>query len=117
MADTKSLNDSSEELPLTPTGEPTDQLDPEENDFQDDEDFEKDTEDDVDFDEEPLDDDEEDLDDEEVKRLFPGQDDFAEEEEDDEDEEPYEGIRHGDQEDEGLVDDNMSSMPVIQSPS
>ena len=69
--------------------------------------------DDAEFDDAPMEDDDEDLDDDEVKRLFPGEDNFTA----DKDDEPYEGIRHGDDEDEGLVDDNMSGMPVIPSPS
>ncbi len=117
---TNNLSNSGEELPLSTTGEPTDQLAPEEDDdFEDDD--EMDDEDDTeldsdlsDFDNEPMDDDE-DLDEDEVKRLFPGEDTYSGDNEDDD--EPYEGIRHGDEEDEGLVDDNMSGMPVIPSPS
>lgn len=123
MAITNKLNSTIEELPLTTTGEPTDQLTPEENeddtDLDDDDltDDETDT-DDADFDDATIADEEEDLDDDEVKRLFPGEDDYTEDEDDvDEDEEPYEGIRHGDEEEEGLVDDNMSGMPVVPSPS
>lgn len=117
---TNNLSNSDEELPLNTTGEPTDQLAPEEDD-----DFEDDDEagDDMglnsdlsDFDNEPMDDDD-DLDDDEVKRLFPGEDTYSGNNEDEDEEEPYEGIRHGDEEDEGLVDDNMTGMPVIPSPS
>lgn len=114
-----------EELPVITTGEPTDQLEPEDNepetnDNQDDVDLDDDepkTNPD-DFDDEPMDDDE-DLDDDEVKRLFPGEDSYTKSDDDDDldDDEPYEGIRHGNEEDEGLVDDNMTGMPVIPSPS
>ena len=113
---------NNEELPLTTTGEPTDQLAPEEtDDFDEDDDLGENDgleTDQSDFDNEPLDDDA-DLDEDEVKRLFPGEDSYSENDndEDNETEEPYEGIRHGDDEDEGLVDDNMSGMPVIPSPS
>jgi hypothetical protein len=122
MATTDDLN-SQEELPVNTTGEPTDQLSPDEaepetDDLEDTDDDEVDDidEGDAEFDEEPIADEDEDLDDDEVKRLFPSEDDYTDSEDDD-DEEPYEGIRHGDKEDEGLVDDNMSSMPVIPSPS
>lgn len=101
------LSNSEEEFPLSTSGEPTDQLAPEEDGFEDDSE--------ADFDDEPMDDDD-DLDKDEVKRLFPGEDSYSENDLDDE-EEPYEGIRSGDEEDEGLVDDNMSGMPVIPSPS
>ncbi len=104
MATTSNFNSSEKEFPLAATGEPTDQLAPEEDDLEDDDlEDEANTEDEA-FDDEPIED-EEDLDEDEVKRLFPG------------DEEPYEGIRHGDEEDEGLVDDNMTGMPVVPSPS
>ena len=136
MATTNELNRTVEELPLTTTGEPTDQLTPEENeDDLDTEDAEanddlienddEDPDDDIDveeldtdnsdFDKASMEDDDEDLDDDEVKRLFPSEDSYTEDEGDEE--EPYEGIRHGDEEEEGLVDDNMSGMPVIPSPS
>ncbi|MVN22916.1 hypothetical protein [Mucilaginibacter arboris] len=122
MATTNNLNDTAEEQPLTTTGGPTDQLAPEgdakdNQDFEDDDDAPLDDElaaNSSDFDDEPIEDEDEDLDDDEVKRLFPGEDSYTEDEDDDE---PYEGIRHGDQEDEGLVDDNMTGMPVIPSPS
>lgn len=121
MATTDELN-SPEELPVNTTGEPTDQLSPEEttpetddSENTDEEEIDDVDEGDAEFDDEPIADDD-DLDDDEVKRLFPGEDNFTEDEDDDDDE-PYEGIRHGDQEDEGLVDDNMSAMPVIPSPS
>ncbi len=75
---TASNNYTEKEIPATVTGEPTNQLAPEEDDLEDDLDI-----DDADID----------------------------------DEEPYEGIRHGEEEDEGMVDDNMSGMPVVPSPS
>lgn len=100
MATKNQLNSSLEELPLTTTGEPTDQLSPE-----DDEDL-----DDAEFDETPLADDDEDLDEDEVSRLFPGENSYTQ------DEEPYEGIRK-ESEDDDLVDDNMTGMPVVPSPS
>ncbi|MGI4804197.1 MAG: hypothetical protein ACRYFL_05460 [Janthinobacterium lividum] len=78
MADTSNYY-LEEELPIIVTGEPTDQLAP----------------DDDDFDEEDLDIDE----------------DF------DNDDEPYEGIRHDDDEDDDMIDDNMTGMPVVPSPS
>lgn len=113
MATTSNFNSSEKEFPLAATGEPTDQLAPEEDDLEDyDLEDEANTEDEA-FDDEPIED-EEDLDEDEVKRLFPGEDDYTK---DEEDEEPYEGIRHGDEEDEGLVDDNMTGMPVVPSPS
>lgn len=125
MANLNNLESTEEELPLTTTGEPTDQLTPEEaddnDDLEDDDDQDDTTSDEElatknsDFDDEPIEDEDEDLDEDEVKRLFPGEDSYTEE--DDDEEEPYEGIRHGDQEDEGLVDDNMTGMPVIPSPS
>ncbi len=113
MATTSNFDSSEKEFPLAATGEPTDQLAPEEDDLGDDDlEDEANTEDEA-FDDEPMED-EEDLDEDEVKRLFPGEDDYTK---DEEDEEPYEGIRHGDEEDEGLVDDNMTGMPVVPSPS
>lgn len=66
----KNDNLSEEEMPVTVTGEPTDQLIPEE--------------------------------------------DLDETENDDE---PYEGIRHEDDEDDDMIDDNMTGMPVVPSPS
>lgn len=119
---TNNLSNSDEELPLNTTGEPTDQLAPGEDDgFEDGDEAEDDDDTELnsdlsDFDNEPMDDDE-DLDEDEVKRLFPGEDTYSGSNENEDDEEPYEGIRHGDEEDEGLVDDNMSGMPVIPSPS
>lgn len=103
-----------EEMLLSTTGEPTDQLGPEENEDDTDQDLEDDDLDtsQADFDDEPMEDDE-DLDEDEVKRLFPGEDDYTK----DDDDEPYEGIHSEDDEDEGLADDNMSGMPVIPSPS
>jgi len=74
MANTS--NYQKEEIPVTVTGEPTDQLSPEED--LEDNDLDGDTEN---------------------------------------DDEPYEGIRHGEDEDEGMVDDNMTGMPVVPSPS
>ncbi|RYE36291.1 MAG: hypothetical protein EOP42_03890 [Sphingobacteriaceae bacterium] len=68
-------NYQQEKKAVTVTGEPTDQLSPEE-----------DLENDLDGDTE-------------------------------DDEEPYEGIRHDEDEDEGMVDDNMTGMPVVPSPS
>lgn len=110
MATINEFDNNGEETPVTTTGEPTDQLAPDESDA-----IDKDIDaDDTEFDETPIEDDDEDLDDDEVKRLFPSDDQYAE---DDDDEEPYEGIRQGEQEDEGLVDDNMTGMPVIPSPS
>lgn len=111
MTNTNEFN-SFEQMPIVTSGEPTDQLEPEEDEIDDNNSEETD---DADFDETPIADDDDDLDDDEVKRLFPGEDDYTND--DDSEEEPYEGIRHGDQEDEGLVDDNMSTMPVIPSPS
>lgn len=75
MATTSSFS-TEKEFPLAVTGEPTDQLAP-------DEDL-----DDLDADDAGTNDDE-----------------------------PYEGIRQGDEEDEGMVDDNMTGMPVVPSPS
>ncbi len=104
-----------EETSSGTTGEPTDQLEPEETE----DDANQDLEDDgldtsqADFDDEPIEDDDEDLDEDEVKRLFPGEDDYTK---NDDEDEPYEGI-HDEDDDEGLVDDNMSGMPVIPSPS
>ncbi|MGI4751729.1 MAG: hypothetical protein ACRYFB_13950 [Janthinobacterium lividum] len=69
-----------EEMPTTVTGEPTDQLSPEDDDLE---------EDDLAMDDAGIDD----------------------------DEEPYEGIHHGDEDDEDMVDDNMTGMPVVPSPS
>lgn len=77
MATTSSFS-TEKEFPVILTGEPTDQLAPEEDDLEDDLDT-NDTETD--------------------------------------DDEPYEGIRHGEEEDEGMVDDNMTGMPVVPSPS
>ena len=128
MATTSNFNSSEKEFPLATTGEPTDQLAPEDDDLEDDDleddDLEDDDLEDDDleeeagtddeaFDDEPIED-EEDLDEDEVKRLFPGEDNYTK---DEEDEEPYEGIRHGNEEDEGLIDDNMTGMPVVPSPS
>ena len=112
---TDNLKGSQKELTVSTTGEPTDQLLPEETEPETDDN--QDTEDEE-FDNESITDDDEDLDEDEVKRLFPGEDDYTEDADDDgEDDEPYEGLRYGDREDEGLVDDNMSGMPVIPSPS
>ncbi len=77
MANTSSFT-SEKEFLITLTGEPTDQLAPDDDDL----------EDDLDTNDAEIDDDE-----------------------------PYEGIRHGEEEDEGMVDDNMSGMPVVPSPS
>lgn len=77
MANTSSFS-TEKEFPLAVTGEPTDQLAPEEDDLDDD----------LDTNDAEIDEDE-----------------------------PYEGIRHGEEEDEGMVDDNMSGMPVVPSPS
>lgn len=96
-----------------------DDTDLDEDEFGDDEaELDADTElDDVEPDgDSGLEDDEEDLDDDEVKRLFPGEDSYTKDGEDTDDE-PYEGIRHSDKEEEGMVDDNMSGMPVVPSPS
>ncbi len=112
MATINGLNHNQEDLLVTATGGPANQAGPEENENDPDaDDLETD---DAAFDDAPMEDDDEDLDDDEVKRLFPGEDDFTA---NDDDDEPYEGIRHGDGEDEGLVDDNMSGMPVVPSPS
>ncbi len=71
---TKNDNLSEEKMPVTVTGEPADQLSPEE--------------------------------------------DLAEDmDETEADEEPYEGIRHEGEGDDDLVDDNMTGMPVVPSPS
>ncbi|MGI4020382.1 MAG: hypothetical protein ACRYFA_02650 [Janthinobacterium lividum] len=128
MATTNQLNSSLDELPLTTTGEPTDQLTPEEDEELDDTDLDEDdldddtnlddiepNTDDAEFDEIPLDDDEEDLDEDEVSRLFPGENSYQEDEPDDD--EPYEGIRKKGKEGDDLVDDNMTGMPVVPSPS
>ncbi len=125
MATTNQLNSSLDEQPLT-TGEPTDQLRPEDDeDFDDtdldEDDLDDDTDldetgpdtDDAEFDEAPLEDDE-DLDKDEVSRLFPGENSYTE---DETDEEPYEGIRKEGEDDDDLVDDNMTGMPVVPSPS
>ncbi len=111
MATTNNSISNGEEMPLKTTGEPTEQYLPEEdeNDF----DLKNDSsDDDADFDNASIDD-EDDLDDDEVKRLFPGENSYTES---NGEAEPYEGVRHDDKE-EGLVDDNMTGMPVVPSPS
>lgn len=77
MANTSSFS-KEKEFPVTLTGEPTDQLAPDDDGLEDDLDT-NDTETD--------------------------------------DDEPYEGIRHGEEDDEDMVDDNMTGMPVVPSPS
>ena len=52
-----------------------------------------------------------------VDQLLPEEDDADEENEEFAGDEPYEGIREENDEDDDLVDDNMSGMPVIPSPS
>ena len=73
---TTNNNFTEDEIPTSVTGEPTDQLSPEED-----------------------------------------LDDNSELEDTAIDDEPYEGIHHGDEDDEDMVDDNMTGMPVVPSPS
>lgn len=73
---TKNNNQSEAEMPATITGEPTDQLSPDEN-----------------------------LDNQDLEIT------------ENEDDEPYEGIHQGEEDNDDMIDDNMTGMPVVPSPS